>query len=353
MTTDLIDRAKTTLAAPAPETTFAPILRTGVIIGSTVDGLGRVTFTHDALDQAIDAVKDQRRDYLDAAQQFLNAKGWSVDFQQPGLGAFRVNYRLGAVIDFDELVIAREGERHVIRFCVTVCVDMRGDLEQRKDAFRRRKGNIRYLKKNADVRLYSKMWVRTSCIEHQGAPAAALSYGQLAGFAAKFDTLAGELINALKAPYKRTIAELTDEPVRRVAVDTEYTISNFTASVEDEGFAVLYQHALIDNFHWADPEAKSLPTDARPAAQRLQQLRAAFFPQTAASDLKLITADNSLFAKSLYWMTVTPEKTTMAGLAADPFAKPPASDAEVLLAWKGAPSNALGVIATSRIASKM
>ena len=342
---------------------YSPIVRYGAIMSASVEDKGRLVFPYHAVEVAAKAVMDRTADYVEAGQQALEALGWKVTRPSSNgkLGKPRVNSRLGAVVDFDELLIVRDGERHVIRFCATVCVDNRGQLTNKAklkqdavDLICDDDGPACYLNGAKAPWLYSKIWVRTSCVKTGGVTADQLDHVGHAAFIKLAEELSEAVVVALEPVYIASLAVLSGRLSESINIDSFYRISNFSLSVSVIGFDELFDLADTRNYAWFEEGAmRPLPDFVRPAAKALTKMRTSHL-SGKRSDVMLIPVDNSMMSRGLYWVHVTKERIRMIGLAGNPFDR--ASDhasEESDFSWRGSPSNMLGVIATTKIANKM
>ena len=345
-------------SAPTKSTLFyAPILRYGEIVEARVEDK-RVAFKYAKLGAAIDSVKQSKEDYENAVIDHLRADGWTVETPnaENGLARFRVNRRLGAVIDFDELLISRGSESHIIRFCVTVCVDTRGELSDINDgACERESDNICFLSGGSKVRLFSKIWVRVSCLEYgTDETADVLSMDQLSKFRDDFEDVSRSVIEKIKPVYIHSLSELVGAKESDISVNPKHSISNFTVSIEDDGFRDAYNAATFNDLSWLDENQKRGKPIAESVSSSMRALKNAFERTDVDAPMHLTKFDNAGFGRALYWTQNSAKTMRMFGFAHDPFEK--AADFKDPKSYgklKGAPSNSLGVVATSKFASRV
>lgn len=337
---------------------YAPIIRYGAVVAAVVKNRGRLTFKYKALKPAVASVVSHEDAYLNAVTSFLVDQGWEIE--KPGqsnkLARGRVNHRLGAIYDFDELLISRDTTRYVIRSCVTVCVDMRGELQDAKNLNCDYDDLSCYLPADDDSTfLYSKIWARISCVSHEGVNAAQLTIDQYRDFYKKGEILSAGLIASIKPTYEETLSKLVNTTPDAIETKIKLRISNFTVSTDDSGFDRLYDKTKFKRYHWTERNAvRTLDNHMQPAATSLNQFRRRLFGSKPPTNLSLMPVDNSGLTKSLYWVHKKDDLIRMIGLASDPFDTADLHVGEQLdYAWRGAPSNMMGVISTTKIANKL
>ena len=336
---------------------FSPVLRYGTMVASfTLDG-ARLAFRASAMDAAIAAVKRRADEFHEALSSFLTTRKWDVrtasTHPELGLSKMRTNRRIGAVVDFDELHMAKEGQSFVFRLCVTVCVDSRRELpnECLSDD-----GVVCTFDPKTGVKLYSKLWCRFAPVEYAGKVADNLTLADHKVLFAALKAMNDELVAACLPTYEtcvRDLAKRTDLRIQKV-----YEINSTTMSTPDAGFSLLYDRAALNDFRWTEESAASVPNRLKSSVRDLFSLRDALVlardPPVSIDKVKLWPVDFSEFTSGLYWLVVEESRMLMVGLAYDPFLEKDAdSDMSKLFSWRSAPSNVLSVFATNKIASRL
>ena len=157
--------AKRTSSPPAGAKNFyAPIARFGFAVAAkALRKKGKdVPFLLGAAGTAlaVEAIARTRGSFEAMVDRKLAQAGWSVDEpSRSELAGFAVDSRLGAVVNFAERKIARNGSVYVMRYCVTVCKEDRPEGEDEAARLVVPRG------RNAlAAPQHSKIWVRFLCI---------------------------------------------------------------------------------------------------------------------------------------------------------------------------------------------
>ena len=148
---------------------YGPIMRYGRLIAARTRK-GRVAFRYDQVDRAIAAILAHQNAFDTALIEFFEDNGWRVDASAPELDGLKKVRKLGAVVDFPEIKLMRGNTVVVVRSGATVCVDGRAALEDLdpSDFAGTRGDGVVFISRRSNLRLYSKMWLRSVLVTYNG-----------------------------------------------------------------------------------------------------------------------------------------------------------------------------------------
>ena len=332
---------------------YAPVLRKGAIISARFENGDRLVIPFQKMDEAIESLTIHEEKFVQAAREALEEEGWTVSFSSEftSLRSTSSSRRLGAVVDFQEIEISRDGFTCVLRFCVTVCVDHKRKLHPKKAETK-----LGYLIVKSDEKklLFSKIWVRYSDFRFANSNAVGMPIEDIANYTRLLADLATLLTKRLHAPYTLCLRHLLPTLKLPIAIVTEHWITNITIATSDQGLIELHDAAEQGQLP-STLDYDQLSPSALRAGATMNDLRAKFVPELGRvqKNIRMIARDDSLFAKALYWSGGVKNKTFMVGLACDSSVSG-ADEAHLRTnGWLRAPSMPLGVIVSNKMAARL
>lgn len=296
-----------------------------------------------AADRAVAAISARQGEFEASVERSIFKAGWTVDKQgrPDNLSGFEFDRRHGVIADFTERTVARpsDGTELLMRYCVTVC-SQPGGRHGRKGGPSRplviwQSGAGRSMPQ------HSKVWVRFSCVKFRNKAPDTLSLKEMRAFHNEAEALARDLKKSVIKPYKRVLGDIVrDEPWisnATLSLSTVFYIDSFTVSVLDDSFPSSYRQLVLGNGLSDLPSKSALRT----GLNRLKQA----FDSTAS---ELLPIDDLGFARGVYWIDIAKTHASLVGLANNSLETRPAGEQRAL---KSAPSNVIGVLSGSMLAS--
>ncbi len=333
---------------------YSPILRYGRAVSAAANG-NRFVFNFGQLDRAIKTLEKHRKKFEKPLNIFFKKNGWDVDQKNKKLAGFRIVRKLGAVIDFPEIMVSKDGCRNIVRASVTVCVDKRGLIDEHIDeADCELNTGLCWVPKTSNLKLFSKIWIRTACIEFEGTKICDKTTDKFLDFAEEFEGFSESIIESMIGAYTVVLADMADKPAKTIQVVTEETISNLTVSSEESSLRVM--HDEISNNEFIVSDCTSLRASA------YKNLFDGYFaylntgltmdaPNVGCTSLH---AFKTRFTKGVYAVQYCNKVTKIYGVAQSPFwTSGKFSSLDGMAEWKHSPANALGAIAMTAIASRL
>jgi len=335
---------------------FTPILRYGRAVSASRKKQ-RFALMESQLESSIAALKRHRRKFVKPLRSYFVEKGWDVDDKDESLSGFNVVRKQGAVLDFPEIIVSKDGCRNVVRVSITVCVDNSAELEdeQRKEEVKcDEKSGVCYFIGDSDLTLYSKLWIRTASLEYDGQEIVDKTAKRHLEFVTEFEEFSREIIDMLLTPYKKVLSDLTKIPTDEIEISGKQDISNLTVSGKDKSLSemhdkIRYRQFVVEgcksldesNYRYLFEEYFNHLNGLKPIGK-------------TEIGCKSLHAFSTRFTKAVYSVAYMSGVTRVFGIAHEPFWSPDESIAlKGKKAWKYSPGNAVGAIAMSGIASSL
>lgn len=334
----------------------APILRYGRAISASVNGR-RFAFMESQMDRAIKTLHKHRRKFLKPLKAYFIEKGWEVDDSNELLSDYRMVFKEGAVLDFPEIMVSKEGCKNVVRISITVCVDKSAELEEehRKDQVKcDLKRGICYFVKPSDLTLYSKIWMRTASVECNGKSIFENKADNHLEFVEEFEMFSSEIIDELTEPYKIVLKDMTGYKVDELEIKQQQDISNLTINGMHDSLSEMHDKIKQRKFVLKNCESLS-QSDYRFLFERYFD----YLNDLGPVDGKTIGcgslhAFSARYTKAVYSVAYMKGVTRFFGIAHEPYWSPEKFvSSKDISAWKYSPANVLGAIAMTGIASSL
>jgi hypothetical protein len=333
---------------------YGPIMRYGRLISARTRK-GRVAFRYDQVDRAIAAILAHQNAFDTALIEFFEDNGWRVDASAPELDGLKKVRKLGAVVDFPEIKLMRGNTVVVVRSGATVCVDGRAALEDLdpSDFAGTRGDGVVFLSRRSNLRLYSKMWLRSVLVTYNGRACCDLDVGAYLTFAEEFERTSALALEALNAPYLSVLADLLDMDKNRINLRTKHQISNLTVNGEHDSLRWMYDQIEADAFvvTGCDTLKRTAYYDTFDAffTFMMKQLE----PEVVSIGCENLYTFDREFSKGVFAINVSDDMTRVYGIAHSPFwTAKDLKSGEKPSAWKQSPGNSLGAVAMTGVASK-
>jgi hypothetical protein len=334
-----------------PDDLYAPVARFGFAMSARARFARtskRFLLRDSAADRAVAAISLMRPDFEEAVERSIGAAGWTVDKRGPtaDLADFEFDLRHGVIADFMERSITRpdEGTELLMRYCVTVCsqpIGAAGTPGQADDSI------VIWLDKppGRSMPQHSKIWIRFSCLRYRSKRLDKMSLEEMRAFHDEASLLAVKIKSATVGPYRRVLSEIVkDEPrfkEAKLSLKSVFYIDSFTVSVLDKTFPNSYRQLVLG-------EDLSDVTEKSPMLGSLDRLKGAF--ETPASEL--LPVDDLGFARGVYWIDLDNARASLVGIANNSLDQSSTRQRlSELGALKSAPSNVIGILSGSMLAS--
>lgn len=326
-----------------------PIYRQAAIVSATntIDGTKhRVQFEYTEMDAAIRTVWDLTPDFEASIIGALKKLGWTVgeNSKEPTIPSnpARISRSIGAVVDFKEMHIQKNDLFGVVRCCVTVCVAPMDDpFKPIAEASMKAKKE-----KGPDLPLFSKLWFRVAWVSSEYASVETTDLPKIRQIQVTSEKLANSVLRAMYAPYKAVITLLMDKRLNRslnkadISLTKVFAIKNLTLSTESHDFEELFRDAFIDG------SVGLTAQQGKPASKTLKLLYDLAKSELPNERVRITTFDDSMFKFGVYQVALSKAAAFMAGLAYN-------RAAIGITDWQKSAGNAISVISSNRIASKL